>query len=291
MVGGTTLAVALGRFARGRTLWKVTTLARVTVHHLTQPPRLPLIEEDGLRTRADLSRLLGPPEGIDLVAPGTYAHGKRVSGWYSADHARTRVEELGPGYVSFTVDPAKTLTAPASLREGGDLEAYWAAAKSLKERLAADDLPEDLEVHQNVPVRAKHVTLRAPLVSADDLGEWAPIVDAVADEDRLSAKALMHLAIIAADADFDSTDFLAACALAWRDEPDPDNLVRELMETDPDKVASAALAEHNALAPELVARLREVLEETRVWSEENGFDPGQGLFSRTAAVLDELPSA
>jgi len=272
------------------TLWKVSILARVTVHHLTQPPRLPLIEEDGLRTRADLSGLLGPPEGIDLVAPGTYAHGKRVSGWYSADHARSQVDELGPGYVSYTVDPAKTLAVPASLRAAGDLEGYWAAAKPLKDWLADGEVPEDLEVHQNVPVRAKHVSLHAPLVTAEDLGEWAPIVAAVADEDRLSAKALMHLAVIASDADFDSPDFLAACALAWRDEPDPRNLVRELMETDPDKVASAALAEHNALAPDLVARLRVVLEETRVWSEENGFEPGQGMFSRTAAVLDELPS-
>lgn len=291
MVGGTTLAVVLGRAALADPFRKVTTLARVTVHHLTQPPRLPLIEEDGLRTRADLSRLLGPPDGIDLVAPGTYAHGKRVSGWYSAEHARSRVDELGPGYVSYTVDPAKTLAVPASLREAGDLEAYWAAAKPLKDWLADGEVPEDLEVHQNVPVRAKHVSLQAALVTADDLGEWAPIVDAVADEDRLSAKALMHLAIIASYADFDSADFLAACALAWRDEPDPKHLVRELRETDPDKVASAALAEHNVLAPDLVARLREVLEETRAWSEENGFAPGEGLFSRATAMLDELPSA
>ncbi len=264
-------------------------MARVTVHHLTPPPRLPLIEEQGLRTRADLSALLGPPEGIDTVAPGTYAHGKRVSGWYSADHARARVDELGAGYVTYTVDPAKTLAVPASLREAGDLEAYWEAARPLKAWLADGDVPDDLEVHQNVPVRSKHVSLHAPLFSDDDLGEYAPLVAAVADDDRLSAKALMHLAVIASDADFDSVDFRAGCALAWRDESDPPRLVRELMETDPDKVASAALAEHNALAPDLVTRLREVLEETREWSEENGLDAGQGLLSRMSVVLEELP--
>jgi hypothetical protein len=263
---------------------------RVTVYHLTQPPRLPLIEEQGLRTRADLSALLGPPEGIDTVAPGTYAHGKRVSGWMSADHARIRVDELGPGLVSYTVDPAKTLAVPASVREAGDLEGYWQAAKPLRDWLGDDAAPEDLEVHQNVPVRAKHLTLHAPLLTDDDLGEYAPLVAAVADEDRLSAKALMHLAIIASDGEFTSTDFLAACALAWRDEPDPPRLMRELIETDPDKVASAALAEHNALVPDLAARLRDVLEETRQWSDENGVDHGQGMFSRSAAVLDELPA-
>ncbi len=265
-------------------------MARVTLYHLTRPANLPSIEEEGLRTRADLSSRLGPPEGIDGVAPGVYAHGKRVSGWYDEGFARHQVAELGPGFVTYTVDPVKTLAVPASVRLAGDLEAYWQASKPLRDWLAEDDVPEDLEVHQNVPVRAKHVTLRAPLVTDEDLGEYAPLVAAVADDDRLSAKALMHLAVIASDADFGSVDFLAGCALAWRDEPDPRGLVRELMETDPDKVASAALAEHNSLAPELVARLREVLEETRAWAEENGLEPGQGLFSRTAAVLDELPS-
>ena len=165
-------------------------------------------------------------------------------------------------------------------------QAYWDAAKPLGEW--GDDAPEDLEVHQNLPVRAKYLTLHAPLVSDEDLGDYAPLVHAVADEDRLSAKALMHLAVIASDGDFDSADFAAASALAWRDEPDDDGLVRELIETDPDKVASAALAEHAATAPEIVARLREVLDETRQWSDEQGVDHGRGLFARTAVILDEL---
>jgi hypothetical protein len=263
-------------------------VARVTVYHLTQPRRLPLIEEEGLRTRADLSGLYGPPGELDQAAPGTYAHGKRVSGWVDLDHARTQVANLGPGLVSFDVDPAKALANRAAAREG-DLAEYWSSARPLRDWLAEGAPPEDLEVHQNVPVRAKRVRLHAPLVGDEDLGEFAPLVAAVADDDRLSAKALMHLAVIACDAEFDSAAFTAACALAWRDTPDPDSLVRELMEMDPDKVASAALAEHGAQAPDAVSTLRATLEETRVWAEQNGMEPGQGIFARTAVVLDELP--
>jgi hypothetical protein len=264
-------------------------VARVTVHHLTLPKRLPLIEEDGLLTRASLSGLYGPPSELDLAAPGTYAHGKRVTGWLSEDHARDQVATYGAGFVSYTLDPAKTLAAPAERRTQGDPEAYWADAKPLQDWLDAGDPPEDLEVHQNLPVRAKYLQLHAPLFDDADLGEWAPLVAAVADADRLSAKALMHLAVVASDADFDSVDFRAACALAWRDEPDPDSLVRELIETDPDKVVSAALAEHGGAAADLTLRLRQVLDETREWAEENGMDHGQGLFSRTAVILDDLP--
>ncbi|MTV23811.1 hypothetical protein FTX61_00010 [Nitriliruptoraceae bacterium ZYF776] len=266
-------------------------MARVTVYHLTAARNLPLIEEDGLRTRADLSGSLGPVEGIDRAAPGTYAHGKRVSGWVSKDHALTTVGDLGPGLVSYTVDPKKTLAAPASLREQGDAAAYWEAARPLAAWQADGDLPDDLEVHQNLPVRAKYLTLHAPLVDEEQLGDYAPLVAAVADEDRLSAKALMHLAVIASDGDFDSPDFLAACALAWRDEPDADSLVRELIETDPDKVASAALAEHGETAPEVTGRLRHVLDETREWGDAQGVDHGQALFARTAVILDELGEA
>jgi hypothetical protein len=263
-------------------------VARVTVYHLTLPKRLPMIEEDGLRTRADLSSLYGPPGELDAAAPGTYAHGKRVSGWASLEHARTQVDQLGGGLVSYSVDPAKTLANRAAVREG-DPAAYWASAKPLRDWLADGDLPDDLEVHQNLPVRVKYLKLHAPIVTDEQLGGYAPLVAAVADDDRLSAKALMHLAILACDGDFDSEDFTAACALAWRDEPDPDNIVRELVEMDPDKVASAALAEHGGESPEVTLRLREVLDATREWADNNGMDHGQGLFSRTALILDELP--
>lgn len=264
-------------------------MPRITVYHLTPPRRLPLIEEEGLQTRAALSDRLGPIGELDQAAPGTYAHGKRVSAFLDLDEARTHVAELGGGLVSFTVDPAKTLAAPASLRADGDVKAYWEAAKPLKAWQDEGDAPTDLEVHQNVPVRAKFLHLHAPLLGADELGDFEPLVAAIADEDRLSAKALMHLAVIASDADFDSPEFLAACALAWRDTEDPESLVRELVETDPDKVASAALAEHGATAPEATQKLREALEATREWADENGLEHGRAIFARTAYVLDQLP--
>ena len=263
-------------------------VARVTVYHLTLPKRLPLIEEEGLRTRADLSGLFGPPEDLDAAAPGTYAHGKRVTGWVSLDHARTQVETLGGGLLSYTVDPAKTLANRASVRESADAASYWDSAKSLKDWQADGDLPEDLEVHQNLPVRIKYLQLHAPILTEEQLGGYAPLVEEVADEDRLSSRALMHLAVIASEADFDSADFNAACAFAWRDEPDPDRLVRELVEMDPDKVASAALAEHGAVAPVVIGKLRDVLDETRAWSDEQGMDHGQGLFARTSVILEQL---
>lgn len=264
-------------------------MARVTVYHLTTPERLPLIEEDGLRTRADVSDLYGPPGPVDRAAPGTYAHGRRVSAYLSSDHARTRTDEHGPGVVEFTVDPGKAVGVPGP--PGDDPEAYWAAARPLGEWLGGGDPPEELEVHQNVPVRAKHLQIRAPLLAEDDLGMYAPLVDAVADQDRLSAKALMHLTIIAADGDFASDAFRAAVALAYRDEPDRDDLLRELTQIGGDKVASAALAEFGAHASDAMRHLRDVLEETRVWADEQGLPHDQGLFVRSAAVLEGLGDA
>lgn len=272
-------------------------MPRIPLYHLTAPVRLPMIEEEGLRTRADLSGLYGPLEGIDTAAPGTYANGKRVSGYLSLDHARTRVEEHGAGLVSYTVDPGKTLAARAADREGlgpdsdpAAVAAYWESAQSLAAWQAAGDVPDDLEVHTNVGVRAKFVHLHAPLFSDADLGDYAPLVHAVADEDRLSAKALMHLAVIASEGDFDSADFNAACALAWRDTEDPDGLTREMIELDPDKIASAALAEFGTEAPEATGRLREVLEETRDWADENGMTSAKGVLTRTALILNEVPT-
>ncbi len=261
-------------------------MPRVTVYHVTQPARLPLIEEEGLRTRADLSSLLGPIGPEDEAAPGRFAHGKRVSAYLDRDFAASRRAELGGGLVDFTVDPKKVLAAPASARDDADPAAYWAAAKPLSEW--GDDTPEDLEVHSNVPVRVKFVNLRAPLFDADDLGDFAPLVEAVADEDRLSAKALMHLAVIASEGDFDSTVFKAACALAWRDEPDSSDLVGELVDIGPDKVASAALAEFGASAPDAIEVLRATLEDTREWAESNGLEIGKGIFARTALYLEQL---
>lgn len=261
---------------------------RVLVHHLTRPHRLPLIEEEGLRTRGELSGALGEPGELDAAARGKFAHGRRVSAWLDEDHALAQVDEFGPGHVTWEVDPRRAVAAPASLRDEVDPEAYWEATRPLKDWLAEDDVPADLEVHVDRAVRAKYLQLRAPKFGPDRLGEWQELVDAVADEDRLSAKALMHLAIVECDGDFTATPFEAACALAWRDEPDEDGLISELLEADPDKVASAALAMYAGSAPDIIARLREVLEETRVWADENGVEHGQGLLMRTAVVLDQL---
>ena len=176
-----------------------------------------------------------------------------------------------------------------SQRRESEPEEYWESTRPLAEWLDDGDVPEDLEVHLNVPVRAKYLRLHAPILDAELLGEYAPLVEAVADEDRLSAKALMHLAIVRCGGDFESPTFRAACALAWRDEPDRDGIISELVEIDPDKVASAALAEFGAQAPEATQALRETLEEVRVWADENGLDHGQALFARTAMILEELP--
>lgn len=279
-------------------------MPRVIVYHLTTPARLPLIEKEGLRTRADLSDRLGTPGPEDAAAPGRYAHGRRVSAFLTLEHARARARELGSGLVSFTVDPDKVIGIPASARDLGGLAteghresrvddpaSYWAAARPLKEWLVDGSPPEDLEVHQNVPVRAKHVRIHQALLEPQDLGDYAPLVKAVADADRLSAKALMHLAIIASDADFASPEFLAAVALAWRVEPDPESVARELMEAGADKVASAALAEYGATAPGAAQRLRENLEQTRTWAEEQGLEPSRGLLVRSSSVLERLATA
>lgn len=261
---------------------------RVLVHHMTQPHRLALIEEDGLRTRGELSSALGEIEEFDRAARGKFAHGRRVSAWLDEGHALAQVDELGPGHVTWEVDPRRAVAAPASLRDELDGEAYWEATRPLKDWLAEDDVPEDLEVHVDRAVRAKYVQLRAPKFPEGRLGDWQALVDEVADEDRMSAKALMHLAVIDCDADFAATSFEAACALAWRDEPDDDNVIPELLEADPDKVASAALAMYAGSAPSAIEQLREVLEETRVWSDQQGVEHGQGLLMRTAVVLDQL---
>lgn len=262
-------------------------MARVTVWHLTRLRRLPLIEEQGLRTRADLSDRLGPPGVEDRQAPGSYAHGRRVSAYLSLDHARTYIGEHGRGLVTFTVDPAKVIATPGAARDRGPA-VYWDAARPLRDWLADPETPVDLEVHQNVPVRAKYLRLHATLLTADDLGSYAQIVEAVADSDRLSAKALMHLAIIASDGDDASQEFAAAVALAYRDGPEPEGLVRELVQLGPDKVASAALAEYGSVAPDAAQRLRETLDATRAWAEEQGLEHDQGLLARSAAVVEDV---
>ena len=264
--------------------------ARLTVYHLTPVRRLPNIEEEGLRTRADLSGVLGPIGPEDEAAPGAFAHGRRVSAYLDRDHAATTVDQHGHGLVSFTVDPAKALAAPASAR-GDDPSAYWSALRPLRSWLQDGDVPNDLEVHQNVAVRPKHLRLQAALLDEDALGPYASLVAAVADADRVSAKALMHLALIASDGGADTDEFRAAVALAWRDEPDDPRINRELAELDPDKVASAALAEHAATAPVAVESLREALATARTWGDEQQIPHGRALFARSVVALEGLSPA
>lgn len=261
---------------------------RITVHHLTPLRRLPLIEEEGLRTRREMARLLGEPEGIDAAATGRYSHGKRISGWLDETAIADRTADHGRGHVSWSVDARRAVAAPASLREAGDAAAYWKAARPLKDWLADGAAPEDLEVHVDRPVRAKHLRFHAPLLTTEELGPYADLVGEVADEDRLSAKALMHLAIVASGGDFTSQAFDAACAFAWRDEVDEDGLIDELLATGADTVASAALAMYGSGGSEGVTLLRATLDETRQWSEENGVDNDEGLLARTSLVLEGL---
>lgn len=258
-------------------------MSRVVVHHLTSVRRLPLIELDGLRTRVDLSDRLGPVEAFDLAAPAAFARGKRVSGWWSEAHARTQVDRLGRGHVSFSVDPARALALTAAAREA-DVERAWATARPLAAWLAEGEPPADLEVHVPLPVRAKHLRILAPIVDDATLGDWAPLVAAVADSDRVAAKLLMHLALALAD-DLEGPAFLAAAALAWRDEPDASDLSRRVGLADTEAVLTAVLAEHRAAAPAIVATLTTLLDELRLEGDDDG-DVTQALYARSEATID-----
>lgn len=261
-------------------------MARTTVYHLTLARHLPLIEEEGLRTRADLSRRLGPVGPEDRAAPGRYAHGKRVSAFLSLDHARTQTGRLGGGLVRFTVDPGKAIGIRAASR-GDDPADYWAAARDLDAWLA-EGPPGDLEVHQPVPVRAKYLQVMAPLFGEDELGEFAAMVNALADEDRLSAKAMMHLLVVHAGGDFDGPAFRSACVLAWRDQPDRDDLQAELRQIGADNVASAALAEYGGMASDAALQLRETLDGVRAWGDDNGLPHSDALLTRAGLELQAL---
>ena len=259
-------------------------MSRVVVHHLTPVRRLPLIELDGLRTRVDLSGRLGPVEAFDLAAPAAFARGKRVSGWWSREHALAQVPSLGRGHVSFSVDPARVLALPASERES-DVERAWGLARPLAAWLAEGTPPADLEVHQALPVRAKHVRIHAPVVDDATLGDWAPLVVAIADADRVAAKLLMHLALALAADDLDGPAFLAASAFAWREAPDGPDLSRRVGLADAEAVLTAVLAEQRAGAPAIIASLTNLLDELRLEADEDG-DVTGALYARSEATID-----
>jgi hypothetical protein len=231
---------------------------RVTVWHRTRPARLPAIEHDGLRTRADLGAALGPLDAFDAAATGRFARGRRVSAWLSRDEADARTAELGAGLVSFSVDPRRVVALPASAR-AADPASAWAAARPLAEWLTAGEPPADLEVHTDQPVRAKVLRVRGVHVGPEELAPYGPLVDAIADADRVAAKLLVHLLLATAEGGADDPAFLAACALAWRDEADPDALAREVARADLEAVVEAVLALQADAAPAAVAALRDGL--------------------------------
>lgn len=260
-------------------------MARFSLHHLTRYANLPLIEADGLKTRAELSERLGPLTAFDTAATGPYAFGKRVSGFASLAGVDANTQTLGGGYVVFDVDPARTLAQRASIT---DVEQYWSTARPLTAWLADGELPADLDVHTPVAIRAKRLEIKAPRVTDAELDVFAPLVHALADTDRLTAKALMHLAVIASGDNPDSPAFAAACALAWRDTPDSDALLRELAEYGAARLASAALTEHAQGAKEATDLLRNVLDEVRTWGSENGMEEDEAIRERTISVLAGL---
>jgi len=262
---------------------------RVTLYHRTALANLPLIELDGLRTRIDLSDRLGALDAFDLAATGRHARGRRVSGWVSLAHPDERRVEHGAGLVSFTADPRKAVAGRAAER-AGDVEAAWAAMRPLAAWLVdvggdVAALPDDLEVHVDQPVRAKLVRLHAPDLAAEELGVHAPMVAEVADTDRVAAKLLMHLALAAADGDADTAAYRAACALAWRDEPDARDVALGVARADAEAVLEAVLADLEDAAPEGVAVLLGVLDALRAEADTADVDLGQLMMDRSEQSL------
>jgi hypothetical protein len=262
---------------------------RITLHHRTAAVNLPLIEVDGLRTRVDLSDRLGPVGAFDAAATGRLARGRRVSGWVAPEQAAGRRGELGPGRIVFSVDPRRAVANRAADREA-DPVAVWERVRPLAAWLAEVDgdvarLPDDLEVHQEVPVRAKLLRIAAPDLTPDELGVYAGVVAAVADQDRVAAKLLMHLALAGADGDGANPSYLAACALAWRDEPDAPDLGLRVARADAEAVIEAVLVELEDVAPEGARALLATLESLRGEADEADADLGQLMMDRSEGSL------
>jgi hypothetical protein len=146
-------------------------------------------------------------------------------------------------------------------------------------------LPDDLEVHQDQPVRAKLVRLRALDPQPGAFGPYAALVAAVADTDRVAAKLLMHLGLAAADGDADHPAYLAACALAWRDEEDAADLGRRVARSDAEAVIEAVLVEHEDTAADGVAALRDVLDGLRAEADASDSDVAEVLLERSELSL------
>jgi hypothetical protein len=262
---------------------------RLTVWHRTTPARLPAIEHEGLRTRADLGGVLGPLDAFDAAAPGRFARGRRVSAWLARETADARVGDHGAGLVSFTVDPRRVVGLPAAVRVAEPAGA-WAAARPLAAWLAEGTPPADLEVHTDQPIRARLLRVRGISVDADALAPYGPLVAIIADADRLAAKLLVHLLLAVADDGPDDPAFLAACALAWREEPDPEGLAREVARADLEAVVEAVLAVHADAAPGAVAAVAAALDQLRAGSGED-VTLGAVVGERSARTLARVAAA
>ena len=269
-------------------------MTRVTVFHRTAAANLPLIELDGLRTRIDLSDRLGAVDGFDAAATGRFAHGRRVSGWVSRETAAARSDGTRPGVVSFSVDPRRVLAGRAGDRLA-DPAAAWQQMRPLITWLEEADgelsaLPADLEVHQELPVRAKLLHIHAPDLPDEALGVFAPLVHAIADTDRVAAKLLMHLGLIVADGDANHPAYLAACAFAWRDAPDDRDLSRRVARADAETVLETVLVEQEDVAEAAVELLRDTLDALRKEASETTEDLGLLIMERSEASLDSIIS-
>ena len=265
-------------------------MARVTVWHRTAPARLPAIEREGLRTRADLGATLGPLDPFDAAATGRFARGRRVSGWLDRDAADARAATLGGGLVSYSVDPARVMALPAAVREA-DPAGAWAAARPLAAWLSDGAGPEDLEVHQDVPVRGKLVRLHAVDVAPAALGPYGPLVAAVADSDRVAAKLLVHVLLATSTGAADDPAFLAACQLAWREEPDDPRLPIQVARADLEAVVEAVLADVSDAAAEAVATLTGALDAVRTDAEAAGTTADDLIGERSTRTLERIAAA
>ncbi len=267
-------------------------MGRVTLHHRTALNNLPLIEVEGLRTRVDLSKRLGPIGAFDMAATGKFARGRRVSGWVSRAHADAHGAGHGAGLISFTVDPRKAMANTTADRTA-DVEGVWSTVRPLAAWLTdaggeVTALPTDLEVHVELPVRAKLLRFHAPQLSDDDLDIYAGVVSAVADADRVAAKLLMHLALAVADGEADTAAYRAACALAWREVPDERDLGLRVGRADAEAVLEAVLADLEEPAPEAVAVLLDALDGLRTEAGTIGADLGQLMMERSEQSLSGI---
>ena len=263
---------------------------QVTVWHRTAPARLPAIEREGLRTRADLGATLGPLDAFDAAATGRFARGRRVSAWYARETADARAATQGGGLISFTVDPRRATALPASARTA-DPAGAWAAARPLADWLADGAPPEDLEVHQDVPVRAKLLRLHGVTLPDAALGPYAPLVAAVADTDRLAAKLLVHLLLATSTGAPDDPAFLAACVLAWRDAPDDPRLPLDVARADLEAVVEAVLVAEEPAAPAAVAALTAALDALRAEAAGAGTTADALIGERSTRTLERIADA